>query len=152
MGGTFIQMEDEIASVSAIVGASWTGLKSMTATSGPGLSLMMEGLSYIAGTEVPYPGWADVSYLAGYPVIFVGILLMPHVRMMRYERIRLTLDALAGTVALAAIMWTLYLHRVVYFDADAGLLERYVNIAYPFADVVLLVALLLLAIRRTARR
>ncbi|MCK4970464.1 MAG: 2-oxoacid:acceptor oxidoreductase subunit alpha, partial [Thermoplasmata archaeon] len=40
--GIFIQMEDEISSVSAILGASWGGVKSMTATSGPGFSLMME--------------------------------------------------------------------------------------------------------------
>jgi 2-oxoglutarate ferredoxin oxidoreductase subunit alpha len=52
-GGVFIQMEDEIASVSAMVGASWSGLKSMTATSGPGLSLMMEGIGYAAMTETP---------------------------------------------------------------------------------------------------
>lgn len=53
VGGVFIQMEDEIASISAIVGASWAGLRSMTATSGPGLSLMMEGIGYAAFTETP---------------------------------------------------------------------------------------------------
>ena len=53
LGGVFIQMEDEIASISAIVGASWSGLKAMTATSGPGLSLMMEGIGYAAMTETP---------------------------------------------------------------------------------------------------
>lgn len=52
-GGTFIQMEDEIASISAVIGASWSGAKAMTATSGPGLSLMMEGLGYAAMTETP---------------------------------------------------------------------------------------------------
>ena len=53
VGGAFIQMEDEIASISALIGASWTGAKVMTATSGPGLSLMMEGLGYAAMTETP---------------------------------------------------------------------------------------------------
>lgn len=52
-GGAFIQMEDEIASISAVIGASWAGAKAMTATSGPGLSLMMEGLGYAAMTETP---------------------------------------------------------------------------------------------------
>ncbi len=52
-GGSFIQMEDEIASISAVVGASWTGVKAMTATSGPGLSLMQECLGYAAFTETP---------------------------------------------------------------------------------------------------
>ena len=52
-GGIFIQMEDEIASVMAIVGASWAGVKSMTATSGPGFSLMQEGIGYAFMTETP---------------------------------------------------------------------------------------------------
>ncbi len=46
-------MEDEIASISAIIGASWAGIKSMTATSGPGFSLMQENIGYAAMTETP---------------------------------------------------------------------------------------------------
>lgn len=53
VGGTFIQMEDEIASMGAVVGASLAGVKSMTATSGPGFSLMQENLGYACMTEVP---------------------------------------------------------------------------------------------------
>ena len=53
VGGKFIQMEDEIASMAAIIGASLTGLKSMTATSGPGFSLKQENLGYAGITEVP---------------------------------------------------------------------------------------------------
>ena len=49
----FIQMEDEIASISAIIGAAWGGAKTMTATSGPGFSLMQEGIGYAAITETP---------------------------------------------------------------------------------------------------
>ncbi len=52
-GGKFIQMEDEIASMAATIGASLTGLKSMTATSGPGFSLKQENIGYAAITEVP---------------------------------------------------------------------------------------------------
>lgn len=52
-GGAFIQMEDELASFSAVIGAAWAGAKAMTATSGPGLSLMMEGIGYAAITETP---------------------------------------------------------------------------------------------------
>lgn len=53
IGGTFIQMEDELASMGAIVGASLAGCKAMTATSGPGFSLMQENLGYACMTEVP---------------------------------------------------------------------------------------------------
>ncbi|HJJ71461.1 MAG TPA: thiamine pyrophosphate-binding protein, partial [Methanocorpusculum sp.] len=53
IGGTFVQMEDELASMAAIVGGSWAGARSMTATSGPGFSLMMENIGYAAITETP---------------------------------------------------------------------------------------------------
>lgn len=52
-GGHFIQMEDELASMCAIVGASMTGNKVMTATSGPGFSLMQEALGYAVMAEIP---------------------------------------------------------------------------------------------------
>ena len=50
-GGSFVQMEDEISSMGAVIGASWGGTKSMTATSGPGISLMQENLGYGFMTE-----------------------------------------------------------------------------------------------------
>jgi 2-oxoglutarate ferredoxin oxidoreductase subunit alpha len=53
VGGTFIQMEDEIAAMASIVGASCAGVKSMTATSGPGLSLMLENIGLAICTETP---------------------------------------------------------------------------------------------------
>jgi len=52
-GGRFIQMEDEIGSIAAVIGASNAGLKSMTATSGPGFSLMQENIGYAYMTETP---------------------------------------------------------------------------------------------------
>jgi 2-oxoglutarate ferredoxin oxidoreductase subunit alpha len=53
VGGVFIQMEDEIASLSAVIGASAGGAKAMTATSGPGFSLMQEAIGYAAMAEIP---------------------------------------------------------------------------------------------------
>lgn len=53
IGGKFVQMEDEIASMCAIIGASLTGRKVMTATSGPGFSLMQEALGYAVMAEIP---------------------------------------------------------------------------------------------------
>jgi 2-oxoglutarate ferredoxin oxidoreductase subunit alpha len=53
VGGKFIQMEDEIASIAAVIGASVGGAKAMTATSGPGFSLMQENIGYAAMTEIP---------------------------------------------------------------------------------------------------
>lgn len=52
-GGVFIQMEDEIGALGAVIGAVWGGLKGMTATSGPGFSLMQEHIGYAVMTETP---------------------------------------------------------------------------------------------------
>jgi 2-oxoglutarate ferredoxin oxidoreductase subunit alpha len=52
-GGVFIQMEDEIAALGAVIGAAWAGAKALTATSGPGFSLMQEHIGYAAMTETP---------------------------------------------------------------------------------------------------
>ena len=53
VGGTYIQMEDELASMAAVLGASWGGVKAMTATSGPGFSLMMENIGLGVMLETP---------------------------------------------------------------------------------------------------
>lgn len=53
VGGVFIQMEDEIASIAALIGAAWGGQKVMTVTSGPGFSLMMENIGLACMTETP---------------------------------------------------------------------------------------------------
>ncbi|UCH75002.1 MAG: 2-oxoacid:acceptor oxidoreductase subunit alpha [Rhodospirillales bacterium] len=53
VGGVFVQMEDEIGSMGAVIGASMGGAKAMTATSGPGFSLKQENIGYAAMTEVP---------------------------------------------------------------------------------------------------
>ncbi len=53
VGGTFLQAESEVAAINMVYGAAATGARVMTASSGPGLSLMQEGISYCAGSELP---------------------------------------------------------------------------------------------------
>lgn len=53
VGGLYVQMEDEIGSIASVIGASWAGAKAMTATSGPGYSLMQENIGYAHMTETP---------------------------------------------------------------------------------------------------
>ena len=53
VGGTFLQAESEVAAINMVYGASAAGVRVMTASSGPGISLMQEGLSYLAGAELP---------------------------------------------------------------------------------------------------
>jgi 2-oxoglutarate ferredoxin oxidoreductase subunit alpha len=52
-GGVFIQAESEVASINMLLGAAAAGGRAMTSSSGPGISLMQEGLSYMAGSELP---------------------------------------------------------------------------------------------------
>lgn len=53
VGGIYVQMEDEISSIASVIGASWAGVKAMTATSGPGFSLMQENIGHAVMTETP---------------------------------------------------------------------------------------------------
>ena len=53
MGGTFLQAESEVAAINMVYGASSAGVRCMTASSGPGISLMQEGICYMAGAELP---------------------------------------------------------------------------------------------------
>jgi len=53
LGRTFVQAESELGAINMVYGAACTGVRVMSSSSSPGVSLMMEGLSYIAGTEVP---------------------------------------------------------------------------------------------------
>jgi signal transduction histidine kinase len=106
---------------------------------------------YIAylGVEVPYPGMADVFYVAAYPVMFIGVVMLPHVRGRKWERVRLGLDVVAGTVAVSALFWTFFLADVISLDSTAGTLENLVNLGYPVGDLMLLVATMILATRRS---
>ncbi|MCA1735750.1 MAG: hypothetical protein LC739_06480 [Actinobacteria bacterium] len=70
-------------------------------------------IAQAAAGEIPYPGPADFFYVAGYPLLFAGIILLPHLRPGHFERIRLAIDALAGTMSLGVVMWVAYLHQVV---------------------------------------
>src|ERR1035441_4074094 len=53
VGGTFLQAESEVSAINMVYGAASAGVRAMTASSGPGVSLMQEGISYLAGSELP---------------------------------------------------------------------------------------------------
>ncbi|HKX76222.1 MAG TPA: HAMP domain-containing sensor histidine kinase [Acidimicrobiia bacterium] len=99
--------------------------------------------------EIPYPGPADFFYVAGYPLLLWGVILLPYLRPGRYERIRLTIDAVAGALSLGVVMWVLYLSRVVTLDPTLPTLDLLLGLFYPFGDVLLAMALMILAMRRS---
>jgi signal transduction histidine kinase len=109
-------------------------------------------LEAMATGEIPYPGPADFFYVAGYPLIFAGVVLLPYLRPGRFERLRLAIDAAAGSLSLAVVMWVSYLSRVTDFDATQAPLESLLNLFYPFGDVFLATALMILAMRRSEQR
>ena len=74
VGGSFIQAESEIASINMVLGAAATGKRAMTSSSSPGISLKQEGISYMAGSEIPGvvvnisrsgPAWVESTPLRG---------------------------------------------------------------------------------------
>jgi signal transduction histidine kinase len=88
--------------------------------------------------------------VAGYPLIFAGVILLPHLRPGRHERIRLGIDAAAGTISLAVVMWVAYLHEIVGPGSNPA--ETFLNLLYPFGDVLLATAVMILAMRRSEQR
>ncbi|MEX2622547.1 MAG: HAMP domain-containing sensor histidine kinase [Acidimicrobiia bacterium] len=128
--------------------AAWTLIGVGVGCWGVG-ELIWQYYAAVLGQDVPYPGWADLFYVVAYPIMFAGVLMLPHVQPRKWERARLSLDAMAGTVALAAIVWTFYLRDAIHLDPEAGLLESAINLAYPAGDLILLVALMILATRRS---
>lgn len=100
--------------------------------------------------EIPYPGLADYFYVAGYPLIFAGVIALPYLRPGRFERMRLAIDATVGAMSLAVVMWVTYLNAVVGPGMDP--IESFLNVAYPFGDVLLATALMVLAMRRSEQR
>jgi signal transduction histidine kinase len=102
--------------------------------------------------EVPYPGLADGFYLLGYPLVAWGIVRLPHIRMGRYERLRLALDVAAGTLSLGALLWLTLISDIFASGSGSTMQEQFVNLMYPSGDVILLVALMILTLRRSPLR
>ncbi len=102
--------------------------------------------------EIPYPGPADLFYVAGYPLIFIGVILLPYLRPGRFERLRLAIDATAGTLSLGVVMWVLYLSEATSINSAQAPLEAILGLVYPFGDVFLATALMVLAMRRSEHR
>ena len=107
-------------------------------------------MAQLQAGEIPYPGPADFFYVAGYPLIFAGVVLLPYLRPGRFERIRLGIDVVVGTLSLAVVMWVGYLFDIVGVGATTA--ETSLNLLYPFGDVLLVTALMVLAMRRSEQR
>jgi signal transduction histidine kinase len=100
--------------------------------------------------EVPYPGWPDVFYLASYALWFAAVFTLPHALGDRFDRIRMALDGMAGAVAMSGAIWALFLLNLAEPEGVTGL-ERFVTVAYPIGDGMVLTAIVLLGVRHRTR-
>jgi len=142
--GTFIQTEDELAAIANIVGASWGGVKSMTATSGPGISLMLENIGFAVVTETPC---VIVNVQRGGPstgspsVAFQGDMLQPKFGSHgEYQIIALVPSSPQEMFDFTIIAFNkAEKYRVpVFILADALVGHMRERVDFPFADEIIL--------------
>jgi signal transduction histidine kinase len=101
----------------------------------------------VVGVDTPYPSVADIFYVLGYPIIGMGMILLPHVRLQRWERLRLALDTTIGALALIGLAWVLYLSE--YLSLSGWGLVAFLDAFYPITDLLLAAALLVMSLRRS---
>lgn len=94
-------------------------------------------------SEVPFPSTADVGYLGIYPPVFLGLLLMPHAPVRGLKRVGIVLDTLIAMTAIAMISWHFILADLISESTDNALAKS-VSVAYPFADLGMVFAALVL--------
>jgi hypothetical protein len=95
------------------------------------------------GGEVPFPSAADVGYLGIYPPVFLGLLLMPHAPVSGSKRVEIGLDTLIAIAAIGLISWHLILADLIS-ESGENALAKGVSLAYPFADLGIVFAALVL--------
>lgn len=98
------------------------------------------------GIEAPFPSVADIGYLGIYPPVFLGLLLMPQAPAAGLRRIKLTLDVLISISAVAVISWYFVISRLL-METSGSTLADAIGVAYPFADLGIVFAILVLMAR-----
>jgi signal transduction histidine kinase len=109
------------------------------------------GLS-AAGWDMPAFGPLDVFFLLGYALLIYGLYQLMRLDSGGQEWVLTLVDALVGSIAVAALVWNFVAHDLVEQMADARWWEAAIAITYPIADVTIIVALLILVLRRSNYR
>lgn len=102
--------------------------------------------------DVPFPSWADVSYLTAYPLFLVGVLLIPTKPRVLRERLKSTLDMVVIMLAATLVYWRYVLQPTIIAQEQEQLLSQVVALAYPLGDLVLFWTLLTLIYRQLDRQ
>ena len=98
------------------------------------------------GIEVPFPSVSDIGYLGGYLPVFLGLLLMPQAPATGLRRTKLTLDILIGITAVGLISWHTVIAPLLAEGSGSHLADA-VSVAYPFLDLAIVFAVLILVAR-----
>jgi signal transduction histidine kinase len=122
-----------------------------------GLAFMFLGVVAVgglagAGVEVPSFGVLDVFFVAGYTAIIVGVYQLIRLDSSGQEWVLTIVDAAVGAIALAALVWNFVFHDLIDAMANAAWWEMTVAALYPILDVGLIIAILILVLRRSAYR
>lgn len=97
-------------------------------------------------------GPTDVIFVLTYVTVAVGVALLPHVRGTAVQRLRVWLDGLIGAVSLGTILWVIFLAEPIREIANAPTWNRVVGAAYPTLDVISLIVVMIVAVRRGSLR
>ena len=121
-----------------------------------GLLLIAVGMvvfvvAYLGSYDATF-GLPDLGFLTGYVTGMAGIALLPHTKGNALQRIRLLLDGIIGAVALSALAWVFFYTEVAAALADSPTWERIVGSAYPILDVLMLVVVMIVFVRRSSYR
>jgi len=96
------------------------------------------------GTDLPFPSIGDIAYLAVYPCLIAGILLISRRRSPGRDRKGL-IDSLIVAIGIGTISWVFLMSPIAH-DAESTLIQKVVSMAYPFMDLMLLTVVIRLAI------
>lgn len=152
------------------VGASWAFLTAYRAYRGPvrlgvhhALAWLLVGAGLLAnclggllytilersGQTILVPSFSDIGFTLFYPLIFVGLFLMPTA--LRF-RLRMTLDAVIATLCILGVSWFFFISKVFVsgVEAKVSTAQLIMSVSYPFWDVLLILAVMLLIYRRTS--
>ncbi len=102
----------------------------------------------VAHRAAPTPSWADAGFIGVYPLLLAGFLLLPRQALLLTSRLRVVFDSLLMVVVAATFSWY-FLVGPTLFQGNAPLAAKLITAAYPFGDLLLFSALLMLVVRRT---
>ena len=115
------------------------------------VGMVIFAISFVTSYAAAF-GWPDLGFLTGYAIGLVGIALLPHTTGNSLQRLRLLLDGIIGAVALGALAWVFLYSEIADALSDSPPWERIVGSAYPMLDIMMLIVVMIVLVRRSTYR